>query len=98
MHLGAGEEQAAILRGRHAMLDRRVEARPAGAALEFGLGAKERQAAGGADELAVPVLVVEGAAVGALRPVLAQHAELLWGQEGPPFRLGLHLRSPTVRR
>src|SRR3546814_823967 len=58
-------------------LDRLVEARPAGAGIEFRLGREQRLVAAGAVERALPLFPVERAAAGALRAVVAQHVILL---------------------
>src|SRR2546421_4177672 len=77
MHLGACHEQAAVAGGADGVLQRRVEAGPAGAAVELGGGGEERQIAAGAGIGAGAVLLVEGAGAGALGAVLAQHVVLL---------------------
>src|SRR5262249_40358582 len=86
VHLGAWNDQAVIVRSAHRILDRRKEARPAGAALDLGLGPDQRQIAPGAAEDARPMLVVERARMRPLRPVLAQPPELLRAQDLLPFR------------
>src|SRR5437763_4494140 len=80
MNLGAAHEEAAIGMGLDRVVERRPEARPAGAAVEFGLGREQRLAAAGAMIDAGPVLLVERAGAGALGAVLPQHAVLLRGQ------------------
>ena len=61
------------------------EAGPAGAAVEFGLGAEQGQPAAGADEDAAAMLLVEGAGEGALRTFTAQHGEGCWAEALLPF-------------
>src|SRR6202040_1856674 len=65
------------------------EARPAGAAVEFGLGAVERKIAGGAVEPAGAMLVVERARERAFRAVLAQDLELRRGEQTAPLVLAV---------
>jgi hypothetical protein len=60
----------------HRLIERRVEAWPAGAALELGVGRKQRLSASGTPEGAGAFLVIQGAAAGALGAVLAQDVEL----------------------
>ena len=57
-----------------------VEAGPAGAAFELGLGVEQFGAAAGALELAGPLFVVQRAGTGPLGAVLAQHAVLFGGE------------------
>src|ERR1051326_7857976 len=50
MHFGPRQDQAVIVRRADRVFDRRVEARPSGAALELGLRPEHRQVAAGASE------------------------------------------------
>src|SRR6185312_6733903 len=69
--LGAVHEEAAVgLGGDVRRVDRREEARPAGAGVELGVRGEERQAAGGADEDAFLVDLVERAGEGPLRALV----------------------------
>src|SRR5260221_13756423 len=77
MDLDALHPQAVVDRGFDAARDRFVEARPAGAALELPPGFEQRLAAAGAGELARPLFDQQGAASGALGPVLAHDVILL---------------------
>src|SRR5579872_5602620 len=90
MHLRARVDQLEIARRRDRSLDRREEARPPGAAVEFGLGAIELQRAGRAREDALAVLVIERAREGPLRAVLAEDPILLGRQFLAPFGVGGH--------
>src|SRR5690349_4141323 len=89
MHLGAGTEPGLVGRSRDRVGQRLEEAWPAGAAVELGSGIIERQAAAGAGEDALAMLVVERAGKGRLGMRLAQHGELRLGQQLAPLRLGL---------
>src|SRR5438128_9059615 len=89
MHLGACHEQAAVAGGADGVLQRRVEAGPAGAAVELGGGGEEGQIAAGAGIGAGAVLLVQGAGAGALGAVLAQHVVLLGREQLLPFLLAL---------
>src|SRR5262249_23635987 len=89
VHFGARQDQGVIIRCAHRILDRRVEARPPGAAVEFGLRAVERQIAGGAAKHAGAVLVVERTGEWALRALLAQHLILRRGEEMLPLVIGV---------
>src|SRR5258708_33547715 len=68
MHLRAPHDIASIGRAFYRALQRVVEARPAGAALEFLLRHEQRLAAAGAGERARAFLVVERAAAGRFGP------------------------------
>ena len=89
MHFRSWNDQAVIVRGADGILNRRKKARPAGAAVEFGFGAKERQIAGSTSEQTRAMLVIERAGMWPLRPALPQHPELLGGQYLLPFCLRL---------
>src|SRR5262249_25385432 len=88
MHLGAHHAEAAVGRG----LDRArhwiIEARPAGAALEFRLRDEQRLLAAGAYERAVTLLVVERAASRRLGAVLAHDPVLLGREQATPLGVG----------
>src|SRR5205807_2365503 len=79
VHLGADHEKAAVGRRFDRGVERRREARPAGAAVEFGAGVEHRLPAAGAMIDASTVLLVERARPGALGAVLAQHPILRGG-------------------
>src|SRR5207248_1208797 len=101
VHLGPHHEEAAILCCADRALQRRVEARPAGAAFELGIRGEQFLAAAGADELAVPLLLVQRTGSGALGAVLAQHLVLSRRQLRAPLlvrmRDGKGLRLRLVR-
>src|SRR6202043_1987748 len=59
--LGAGHAEGGILAFADRIFQRLIEARPAGAALELGLGGKQRQVAAGAGEDALAVLLEQRA-------------------------------------
>src|SRR5262249_38462246 len=92
MHLGAGHAVAVVGQGFDRALLRIVEARPAGAALEFLLRGEQRLPAAGAGEGAGALLMVERAAARRLGAVAAHHPILLGRQELPPFRVGVGYR------
>ena len=71
------------------VLQRRPEARPAGVAVELGLGGEQRELATGAGEGAGAVLLVERARIGALGALPPQHRILGGRQQGAPFRVGM---------
>src|SRR4029453_16537717 len=97
--------RAVVLRPRHDQLQvglradragqRRIEARPAGAAFELGVGREQRQVAAGAVEKALPLPVVERARAGTLGAFLAEHRVLIGREALLPLGVvqaqGLHL-------
>src|SRR5262249_1162332 len=105
VHLGAAHAVAVVLRRLHRARLRIVEARPAGAAVELALGAKQRLAAAGAAEGAGALLVVERPAARRFGAVAAQPVVLLGREQLAPFRigvgdgilLGLHGGAPSRR-
>src|SRR5205823_3284283 len=70
-------------------LERRPEARPAGAALEFRVGRKQRRAAAGALERAGSLFAVEPARPRTLGAVLAEHVKLIGCQFALPVGVGV---------
>src|SRR5260370_29026348 len=85
MHLGAAHEEAPVGFGPARILDRRGEARPTGAAVEFAAGVEQRLAAAGAVINPGAMLLVERARAGAFGAMLPQHPVLLRGQPLAPF-------------
>src|ERR1700688_5170604 len=89
MHLGALHAPAAVGgvldRSRH----RSVEARPAGAALEFLFRSEQRLLAAGAIKRAGALFVIERAAARPLGTVLAHDVKLLGREQLLPLRLGM---------
>src|SRR5438067_10537580 len=77
------------LGGDGAAVGRAREPRPAGAAVELGLGAEELGAAAGAEEAAGLVVVPERAGEGALGALLTENAVLLGRQLAAPLLVGL---------
>src|SRR5690606_38492266 len=67
VHLDALHAQCVVDRGAQGPVDEGIEARPAGAALELGVGGEERLLAAGAMEGAGAMLVIERGAVGIFR-------------------------------
>src|SRR6516225_2261772 len=96
MHLSAHHPIAAIGRALDRTLNRIVEARPAGAALEFLLRHEQRLAAPGADERAGALLIVERAAAGRFGPVPAQHLVLLGREQTAPLLVRVSDRKALV--
>src|SRR4051812_22015612 len=83
------------------VLERLIKTRPAGAALEFGVGGEQRQVAAGAGEGALAGLPQQRARPPPPGPVLAQDLVLLRRELRPPFRIGLfdlELLSGLYRR
>src|ERR1700722_16272747 len=89
MHLGARHTHAAIDARLHAAFDRRIEARPAGAALELGLALEQGLSAARANEGPQPLLVQASAAARPLGSVSAHDVILLGGQNFSPFGVGV---------
>src|SRR5690606_24534146 len=75
--LRAGVNQLVVGRGADCARNLRPEARPAGAAVIFGLGRIERQVAARAVESAFAVLVEQRTREGMLRSLLPKDVELL---------------------
>src|ERR1700712_1173509 len=71
------------------VVERLVKARPAGAALEFGVRGKQRQVAAGAGEGTLPMLPQQRTRTRPLGAVLTQDLVLLRRQLRAPFRIGL---------
>src|SRR5579872_6303032 len=89
MHLGAAHAVTAVLGRFDRTIQRIVEARPAGAAFEFGLRPKQRLAAAGTGECAGAFLVIERAAVRRFGAMPAHHLILLGPQQAAPFLFGM---------
>src|SRR3954454_20479493 len=89
MHLGAQHAEGAVLGLADGVVERLVKTRPAGAALEFGVGGKQRQVAAGAGENPLAMLLHQRAGARPLGAVLAQDVVLHRGQLRPPFGVGL---------
>src|SRR5262249_4546823 len=106
VHLGAHHAVAVIVGLFDGAGHRVVEARPAGAALEFLLRHEQRLLAAGAAEGTGALLVVECAAAGCLGAMLAHDVILLSRERLAPFRisagegilLGVHGASPGFGR
>src|SRR5215204_1407997 len=92
------DDQPVVAVGAHTPGDRLVEAGPPGAAVELRPGVEQRQLAGGADEGAAALFLVERAREGALRPLFEQHRIRLRREQLAPLGLGLlELVDPGVR-
>src|SRR5450631_922393 len=87
MHFVAGHAVAAIGRRLDRARDRIVEARPAGATLEFLLRHEQRLAATAAGKRAVALLVVQRATAGRFGAVLAHDVVLLGREQLAPLRV-----------
>src|SRR5688572_28337863 len=98
MNLVPDHAESVVSVFQHRAFDGFIEARPAGAAVELGLGREQRQIASGANERARAMLIVEGAGEGTLGLLLAQHRILLGSQKLAPFlrRVG-HLEGAGNR-
>src|SRR5262245_58444881 len=88
MHLGADHAVAAVDGRFHRALDRLVEARPAGAALEFHLALEEWTIAAGTVECARPLLEQERTAPRRLGAMSTHHPILLGRQPVAPLGVG----------
>ena len=82
-------KKAAVLGGADRAFQRLVEAGPAGAALELGVGCEQFLAAAGAGEYAVALLGVQRAGAGPLGAMLAQHLVLRGRQLRAPLLVGV---------
>src|ERR1700733_6143169 len=89
VNFGAQHPQGPVLGLADGVLERLIEARPAGAALIFCLRGEQRQVAAGAGEDALAVLLEQRARSGTFGAFLAQDGILLRGQLRPPLRVGL---------
>src|ERR1700680_301978 len=89
MHFGAHHPEASIGRSLDCALDRVIEARPAGAAVEFLFGDEKFLAATGAHEGAAALLVIERATARRLGAVLAHHGVLFRGENASPLRVAM---------
>src|SRR6266446_3348188 len=85
MHFGTGHEKTAVGLRLDCLLNRRREARPAGAAVEFGVRGKQRLAATGAAVDALAILLVERARSRAFGAVVAQHSTCRRRKLAPPL-------------
>src|ERR1700674_4592705 len=92
MHLGALHAPAAVGGALDRSRHRIVEARPAGAALEFLLRGEQRLFAARAIERAGALFVIERAASRPLGAVLAHDVKLLGREQLLPLRLGMRHR------
>ena len=84
--LTARHDQLEVHLGDDGIAEGLIEAGPAGAAVELGLGAEQGQPAAGADEGALAMLLIERAGKRALRTFSPQHGER--GRAQPFFPFG----------
>src|SRR5262249_46089498 len=96
--LCASREQALVDAGGYRIFEGCIEARPAGAAVELGLRREQGKIAPRAQVGAGRILLVKGAAPGALRAVFAQDVELLAGGVFAPLLLALGDLECVARR
>src|SRR5579859_126718 len=89
MHLGPRHAESAVLGGADRVVQRLVEARPTRAALELGVGRKQRQVAAGAGEDAFAVLLQKRARARPLRALIAQDFILLRRELRAPLGISL---------
>src|SRR5215471_6927810 len=80
--------ERAVLLDPNRIVERGPEARPAGAAVELGIGREKRELTTGTDEGAGAMFVVQRTGVGALGAGLAQHGILGRRQAGAPLGVG----------
>src|SRR5271169_5206383 len=101
MHFGPRHAEGPVFGFADRIVERLVEARPAGAALELGLRGEQRQVATGAGEDALAMLLEQWTRARAFGALLAQDFILLRRQLRAPFRVGLFdlelLRGPRRR-
>src|SRR3974390_2736356 len=88
MYFGAGHEERTISRSFHRIRQRCIETRPAGAALELGVGREQREVAAGTGKNALALFVVERTRAGALGAVLTQYHVLAGGEALTPLHGG----------
>src|SRR6185437_16657617 len=89
MHLGPRHPEGSVFRGADGIIERLEKARPAGAALELGIGGEQRQVAAGAGEDALAVFPEQRAGTRTLGALLAQDFILLRRELRAPFGVGL---------
>src|ERR1700738_4956845 len=89
VNFGAQHAEGAVLGLADGVLERLIKTRPAGAALEFGVGREQRQVAAGAGEDALAMFLEQRARTRALGALLAQDLILLRSELRAPFRIGL---------
>src|SRR5207249_5517142 len=85
MVFGARQEELEVALRLHPSFQRLEEARPAGAAVELRLRAEEREAAGGAEEGPLALLVVQRAGPRSLAGRLEEHGARLRLEALAPF-------------
>src|SRR5215469_7497094 len=98
MNFGSRHEEAAVRFGSDCFVERRPEARPTGAAVEFGVGGEHRLPATGAMVEPGPILLVERARSCTLGAVFSQHPVLCRGQFTPPLFILQGKRKCLCRR
>ncbi|MCY1177124.1 hypothetical protein D9M73_174210 [compost metagenome] len=89
VHLFADHAERTVLTGRHGLVQRCPETRPAGTAVELGGRGKQWQIATGTDERAIAVLVVQRAAVGSFGALFAKDFVLFIAQKSVPFAVAV---------
>src|SRR3981081_4481572 len=89
VNFGSQHPKGAVFGLADGVLERLIETRPAGAALEFRLRGKQRQVAAGASEDALAMLLEQRARSRPLGALLAQNLILLRRQLRAPLRIGL---------
>src|SRR5205807_4923493 len=89
VYFGAQHAEHPIFGLAEGVIERLIEARPAGAALELGLRGEQRQVAAGAGEDALAMLLEQRARTRPFGALLAQDLILLRGQLRAPFGIGL---------
>src|SRR5580704_12166311 len=88
VNFGTQHAEGTVLRLAHGILERLVEARPAGAAFELGVGGEQRQVAAGACEGALAMLLQQRARARPLGALLAQDLVLLRRELRAPLGVG----------
>src|ERR1700722_8083365 len=89
MNFATQHAEGAVFPFAHGIVERLIEARPAGAAFEFGFRREQRQVAAGAGEDTFAVLLQQRAGPRTLGAFLAEDFILLRRELGAPLRVGL---------
>src|SRR5262245_34909759 len=98
MILRARHQESEVLLGADVAWNRRVEAGPAGAAVELHLRGEQRKLAPRADERPFALLVIQRARAGRLGRFLSQDGELLGCEDLAPLLLGMADRLDARRQ
>lgn len=98
MNFRAFHEKRPVRLGLDGIGERLIKAWPAGTALKFRIGREQRQIAAGADESALALLLVQRAASGAFRTMLAQDRVLVGVKALAPIHIGQIAKVDRIGR